>query len=213
MIQDYYEVIQKYVHRNNVKLDEKIIKAKADTLKCKFPDSMIKFYQHYGLNNEILNSYYNINKIDDVRIEKNALIFGSTHQNSSLLGIKEENLYKINPPINEYVLDLQNWYAECIFADCFFFNIACWQILNQMPIIAKIQISEDKFNNLCNKLFFPICSEKHMRKGYYIISCQNNKQNILMCFLRESDELYMSSFNDVNLEKFEEELQEDFDWL
>lgn len=45
------------------------------------------------------------------------------------------------------------------------------------------------------------------------MTTKNKKENILMCFLCEAEELYIVSMKDEYLEEFKNEWKEDFIWL
>lgn len=80
-----------------------------------------------------------------------------------------------------------------------------------MPSIVKFNLNNSEFNKLSKDKFEFFNDNKKFTKGYKIIAFKHNK--VLGCYLQEDEELYLGAREDEILEKLENELKFDFDWL
>jgi len=213
MISKYLRIITGFSEKGYCKLDRERILSKSNELDANFPEPMIEFYEFFGNNEEVLNAYYEFENIENIIIQNSGLVFGHTHQHVNLLGIKLEELSNKDPKINRFEKELNHWYAESVFSSGFFTNIACWQVLNTMPSIAKIKISEKELFKKVDGKLYPISEEKIIFKGYDLYSYFNVELGILACYLRQLEEFYIASKNDEIIEKFESDMNWDLDWL
>lgn len=92
----------------------------------------------------------------------------------------------------------------------FFFHMEAWHVLNLLHAIAKVRVSSDQFLKLMNTHFSYFNSDKIYTKGYRIIAVYH--ADILGCYWREDEELYLAAREDSELEKLEDELGLDLDW-
>lgn len=212
MLQEMYDQLNEFLISIPKKVEISKIFEREKELGVIMPECMKDFYEYYGNNMEILNAYYNFNNIDEVCIENSALVFGYTHQKKNKIGITLEKLNSKYQSISWYSKDLKQWFSEgAVFPESFFFNIAGWQILNSLPAMVRVELTNSKFEVLQNKSFKFFNNDKRFVKGYKIITLKCN--DVLGCYLREDEELYLGAMKDETIENLEYELNLDFDWL
>lgn len=208
MLETLFKILDKYRNEISDYVDISIIEKKQKELSVEFSQSMIEFYTHFGNDNEVLTSFYVLDKVEDICIENDAVIFGEKHEGMGRLGIKLKNLDK---RISWYPYDLKKWYAEESVPLIFFFDTACWQVLNTMPSIAKVRLSRDKFEKLIGNHLKYLSEDKLLLLGDVIPVLGND---ILGCYLVSDEELYLGTkASDNVLEEYEELLNLDLDWL
>lgn len=212
MLQEMFNELNKYLMSVPKKMDLSSINEKEKELDLIIPEGMRDFYEYYGNDSSILNAFYIFDKLENVCIQKNALTFGYTHEKINRLGITLEELNCKFQSISFFFNELNQWFSEgAVFPESFFFNIAGWQVLNLLPSIVKVELKNDEFNKLCQEKFEFFNTDKKYARGYKIIACKYNE--ILGCYLREEEELYLGAQEDELLESLEKELEMDFDWL
>lgn len=213
MLDILYENLNKFRDNITNNLDIEIINKKEKECGVNFPKALKSFYLYFGNDKRVLTSYYEFDEIEDIRIEKNALTFGYNHQRNGRLGITLKNLNSKFQSISWYSYERETWFSEgAVFPESFFFNIACWQVLNTMPSVAKIHVSQIEFEELVDKYFCYFSNEKVYLKGYNVVSIYSN--DILGCYVKDDEELYLGTQKDDEiLEDCEEKLNIDLDWL
>lgn len=213
MLEKLYEKLDDFRNCITDLLETEKIQKKEKECNVSFPEAMIDFYIHFGNDDKILSAYYLFDKIEDIKVEKEALTFGYKHQENGRLGITLEKLNGKFQSISWYSDEYQKWFAEgAVFPQSFFFNIACWQVLNTMPAIVKVNISQVEFEKIVNKHFNYFSEEKVYVKGYNVVAIYSNE--ILGCYVKDNEELYLGTQKDDEIiNKCEEELGLDFDWL
>lgn len=203
------------VYRENIinGVELKILDKKQKELGVIFPDAMKEFYQHFGNDTKVMSSFYIFDNINDIRIENDALTFGEKHQGMGRLGITLKHLLSNFQSISWYDYSTKKWYSEgSVFPEGFFFNIACWQLINSMDSVAKVRISERELDNLLGDKLNIFTNEKKYIKGCNMLSVYGD--DILGCYLREDEELFLGTpKEDLVLENIEESLKLDLDWL
>lgn len=215
MISEYLEIINSYILDSNEPMKTSMAETenKMKSLGIKFPKPFIEFYSYFGHNEQVLNAYYEFEKIGDFKIHNDALVFCYGHQKESLIGVLLKEIEKEDPTIKKTFLGYDEWYSECTLSSKFFVNIACWQVINTMPSIAMTRIDEDKFTEKIEEYLKPISEDKSIFLGYDSFSYYNKEKNLLACYLREAEEFYIASEDDSYLYDFEEESGMDLDWL
>lgn len=194
-------------------IDYKIIDAKQKELNVIFPDAMRKFYHYYGNDKNIMSSFYIFDSINDIRIENEALTFGETHQNMGRLGITLKHLSSTFKSISWYDYNMKKWYSEgSVFPESFFFHITCWQLINSMDSVAKMHVSERQLFDLLGDKLRLFTDEKKYIKGCNMLAIYAD--NVLGCYLKDDEELYLGSYEgDSVIKEIEEDLGFDMDWL
>ena len=209
MIEDLLKLLDTYRSKISDYVDIGIIEKKQKELNVEFPQSMTEFYIHFGNDEDVLSSFYVFDKIEDVRIENEAITFGEKHQNIGRLGIKLEDLNTKSQTVCWYPYDLKKWYVEESVSRIFFFGIACWQVLNTMPSIAKVHISRENFEKVIGNGLKYLSEDKLLLLGDVIPVLGNG---ILGCYLVSDEELYLGTIiGDEVLEKYDQIF--DLDWL
>lgn len=210
MLEKYLKILDKY--RSNISnyVDMEIIEKKQNELNVKFPQSMIDFYIHFGNDKDVLSSFYVLDNVEDIRIENEVVIFGEKHEGIGCLGIQLEDLNTKSQTVCWYSYDSKEWYVESGAAIVFFFNTACWQILNTMPSIAKVNLSNAELEKLIGNDLSYLSEERLLLLGDVITVTGHE---ILGCYLLDSEELYLGAMTDEILEEYEELLEIDLDWL
>ncbi len=128
-----------------------------------------------------LSAFYNFDAVEDICVEKDALVFGYTHQMVARLGITLKNLNSEFQAITWYSEELKGWFSEgSIFPQGFFFHMAAWHVMNQMPSMARAEISTDEFAKLADTYFSFFQRNKIFTKGYRIIAVYH--ENVLGCY-------------------------------
>lgn len=203
------------VYRENVtdEIEPEIIDEKQKELGVEFPDAMKEFYQHFGNDIEVMSSFYIFDNINEIRIENEALTFGEKHEGMGRLGITLKHLSSDYQAVSWYDYSTKGWYSEgSICPESFFFNNACWQLINTMESMAKVHISERDLDNLLGDKLKLFTNEKKYIMGCDMLSVYGD--DILGCYLKEYEELYLASQKgDDVLENIEECLHLDLDWL
>ena len=210
---ELYNMLDDYRENKINGIDLETINDKQQELGVVFPDAMKLFYQYFGNDIEVMNSFYIFDKINDIRIENDALTFGEKHQGMGRLGITLKHLSSNYQAISWYPYNLKEWYSEgSLFPEGFFFNIACWQLINSMDSVAKVHISESELEKLLGDNLKLFTNDKKYIKGCNMISIYGD--DVLGCYLTEDEELYLGSRKgDEVLEDIEECLNLDLDWL
>ena len=210
---ELYNMLDDYRENKNNGIDLETINDKQQELGVVFPDAMKLFYQYFGNDIEVMNSFYIFDKINDIRIENDALTFGEKHQGMGRLGITLKHLSSNYQAISWHPYNLKEWYSEgSLFPEGFFFNIACWQLINSMDSVAKVHISESELEKLLGDNLKLFTNDKKYIKGCNMIAIYGD--DVLGCYLTEDEELYLGSRKgDEVLEDIEECLNLDLDWL
>lgn len=214
MLEKLYDELNEYLDFEIEKMDENEIKRKESELNVDFPESMCDFYLYYGNSEKIRTAFYLINDLDDVRIENSGLEFGYTTQAQAILGITLKHLKSEKQSISYHYQNDETWFSEgAIRAEGFFFNIVAWHIINLKHSVARVNMNEDKFMELCKDKFEFFSDQPKINLGYRIYSCRRN--NVLGCYLVEEEQFYIGAKTDAELHKLEEELgwEEKTDWL
>lgn len=212
-MKELYKLLDEYRENVTNEVDLEIIDEKQKQLGVIFPDAMREFYHHFGNDIKVMSSFYIFDNINEIRIENEALTFGEKHQGIGRLGITLNHLSSNFKSISWYDYNMKKWYSEgSVFPESFFFNIACWQLINSMDSVAKVHISESELGNLLVDKLKLFTNEKKYIKGCNMLSIYGD--DILGCYLKEDEELYLGSQKgDIVLEKIEECLELDLDWL
>ena len=210
---ELYKLLNNYRENVTREIDLEILDEKQNDLGIVFPDAMREFYQHFGNDRKVMSSFYIFDSIDEIRIENEALTFGEKHQGMGRLGITLEHISSNFQSISWYDYRLKEWYSEgFVFPESFFFHIACWQLVNSMNSVVKVHISEKELYNLLGDKLKLFTNGKIYVKGCNMLSVYGD--NILGCYLKEDEELYLGSQKgDEILENIEEYLKLDLDWL
>lgn len=211
MLENLFKMLDE--HRNTVTdyVDGEFIAQKQMDLGVKCPQSMVEFYTHFGNDTEVLSAFYLFDKVEDIKIEYDAIVFGEKHEGMGRLGIKNEDLNAKYPTVCWYSYDMKEWYVEEGVSFVFFFGIACWQVLNAMPTIARVRLAKDEFEKLVGKELKYLSDEKIFILGDVIPVLG---KDVLGCYLSSNEELYLGTTkDDVVLEDYEKRLGLDLDWL
>lgn len=212
MLEEMYDKLNNFRMVETRKKDVSALKQKEKEFNIIIPDPIYDFYKYFGNDSELLRAFYIFDEMEDIRIENDALTFGYTHQYGGRLGITLEKLNSRFKAISWYSSDSSMWFSEgSLFPESFFFNIAGWQILNTLPAVVRVRITLEDFNNLVADYFKYFSDNKIYIKGYKITTIY--RENILGCYLREDEELYLAAKEDADLDRLEEILGLDFDWL
>lgn len=75
MLETLFKILNKYRNKISDYVDIGIIEKKQKELNVEFPQSMIQFYTHFGNDDEVLTSFYVWDKVEDIRIENDAVSF------------------------------------------------------------------------------------------------------------------------------------------
>lgn len=213
MLRELYKKLDEYRNGITNLLDINLIQKQEKQCVVSFPEAMFDFYLHFGNDRKVLSSYYIFDEITNVRVENSALTFGYKHQGSARLGITLEKLNGKFQAISWYSTEWEEWFSEgSAFPESFFLNIACWQVLNTMPSIVKIHISQTEFETIVNSHFQYFSKDTVYLEGYNIVSVYS--RDILGCYVKDNEDLYLGTQKDDEiLEECEEKLNLDFDWL
>jgi len=212
MLEEMYDKLNKFRMIETEKKDIAVLKRKEKEFNINIPEPIFDFYRYYGNDNELLRAFYIFDEMEDIRIENEALTFGYTHQYSARLGITLQDLNGRYKAISFYLPDSDMWFSEgSVFPESFFFNIAGWQILNTLPAMVRVRVSESDFEKFADDNFEYFSSDKIYRKGYKITAIYHG--TVLGCYVREDEDLYLAAKEDEDLDRLEEALGLDFDWL
>ncbi len=212
MLEEMYDKLDDF--RSNIiePLDEKLLRSKEQDCGVNFPADMFDFYKRFGNDEKVLSAYYLFDKIEDIEVADGALQFGYTHQHSGRLGIKLEEIGSRLQSVSWCPYYEEEWFVEGMYSKSFFFNVACWQVLNTMPSVARVRLKEKEFEALVRKHFHYFSDEKVIMKGYKIISIYS--EEILGCYAKLDGILYLGTQKgDEILEACEEKFNLDLDWL
>lgn len=213
MISNYLGLISSFLsNRPRMLMDE--IKNKSKDLGVTLPKPLVEFYEFLGGNDEVLSSYYEFIRIEDISFYRNALLFCYGHQRESLIGITLDDMNNNDdPPVSKTFKGYDKWYFESNTASSFLVNMACWQVVNALPGVSRLLIEEKTLREKINTYLNPIRQDKSIFLGYDLLSYINQEKNILACYLRESEEFYVASTDDSFLDAFEKETGFELDWL
>lgn len=210
MLEKYFKVLDEY--RNNVTgcVDINVIEEKQKELKVEFPLEFVEFYTHFGNDEEVLSSFYIFDKIEDIEIEYDALCFGEKHEGIGRLGILLEDLKSVDEAVSWYSYDAKKWYIEESEIATFLFSVSAWQVLNTMPSLAMLCLSEEEFKNMVGSDLEYLSEEEILMLGDVIPVVG---KGVLGCYMVETEELYLGAKNDEILEKYDEIFGDELDWL
>lgn len=211
-MQGMYEKLTEFLFGAPAKVDMSLIEKREEELGVKFPESMKMFYHFFGNDRKMMTSYYFFESLDEIRIENNALMFGYTRRDDGRLGITLEDLQKEKQPVSYYVPSYGMWFSEgAISATSFFYNVACWKVLNMLPSTARIEFTEREFQLFKNAYLTEFSEDSETIKGYKIQSAYY--KGVLACFRKDDEELYFAAKHDDALYELEDEANLKFDWL
>jgi hypothetical protein len=195
------------------KISDNDIEETANRLRVQFPKPFVEFYKIFGNNTEVLKSFFEFERLEDIKIKNDAVIFCYAHQAQKTFGILIKDLNRENPPVKFVNAGDTEWCSACMISTSFFVNIACWQVVNSMPSVASINIAEDKLKCKIQEYLFPISNEKSIALGFNFYSFYNKEKKLLASYARDLGELYVASEDDSFLNKFESESGLELDWL
>lgn len=203
MLEKLYDELNKFHDFKIEKISLESITKKEEELGVKFPESMEDFYCYYENCKGIRDAFYFISDLGDVHIENSGLAFGYKKNKRDILGIKLKDLNGKWQSISYNKPGEKTWYMEgAIMAECFFFNIVAWHIMNLMPYVVKVKMSKEKVIKLCEEEFSFFSEKKIINMGYRVYSCRKN--DILGCYLVEDGELYLGARTKEELYMLEE---------
>lgn len=212
MLEALYNKLESFRGNITEPLARKLICEKEKECGVSFPEDLVDFYLYFGNDKRMLSAYYEFDKIDDIEVEDGALQFGYKHQKNGRLGIILDEIGSRLQSVSWCPYGEEEWFVEGMYSKSFFFNIACWQVLNTMPSMVRVHISEKKFDELVSKHFHYFSDEKIYMKGYKIRSIYSGE--ILGCYAKLDEELYLGTWKgDEVLEQCEKKIKLDFDWL
>ena len=210
MLSKMYEQLNQYLLQTSPKIKKSDISNKEKQLGVTMPKSMSCFYEIYGNDSDVMNSYYIFEKLENICIEDNALVFGYTHQKAEKIGIELEDLNSEFQSVNYYSDGI--WYAgEALYPESFFFNVAGWQILNTLDDIVVIDCSEKEFLRLMNAGFKYFSEDEIYATAFPISTIYF--ESVIGCYLRKSEEMFLASKDFEILKQLEKNLDLDMDWL
>lgn len=212
MLEEMYDKLNKFRMTETRKKDVSVLHQKEKEFNIHIPDPIYDFYRYYGNDRELLRAFYIFDEMEDICIENDALTFGYTHEYGGRLGITLEKLNSRFKAISWYSSDSGMWFSEgSVFPESFFFNIAGWQILNTLPAVVRVRINLNVYDKLVADYFEYFSDDKIYKKGYKITAIYHG--NVIGCYLREDEELYLAAKEDADLDRLEKILGLDFDWL
>lgn len=204
------------------KVSDEEFKQTESRLGIRFPQPLMEFYRIFGNNVDVLNAYFQFERLEDIKIENNAVVFCHGHQAQRTFGILLSDINNENPPLIEYKgnppVSMMNfggneWYSACRLSTSFFVNITCWQVVNFLPSVARVKIVEDKLRSTVEKNLKPISHENSIALGFNFYSFYDRGNKILASYARDLGELYLASEDDCYLKKFKSESKMKLDWL
>lgn len=210
-ISSYLKILERFLPKKIEHVDRDLIVQKARTLGITFPESMVEFYEFFGNNAEVLQGYHEFYKLEEIIIQNENLVFGEWHQGQSLFVIPLAQLTNKNPQIYQDVSD--KLYIESKSCSNFFINIACWQVLNTFSDAAYVELTEEELNSTLKNGFSPINTEKSICiDSYRVYSYYSEKNNVIACYVKDTQEFHVASPNFLCLKKFEEQTGLKLDW-
>lgn len=210
MLEELFKKTDAFRNKVTEYMETKEIEKREKELGVNFPDPMREFYQHFGKDKDFLSAYYIFDSLENVEIENNALCFGYKHQRSARLGIEISDLETKSQRVSFYLSERGKWYVEIGAAVIFFYQTAVWQIMNTMPSIARVPMSQKDFGLFANKEMKYLSNDKLLMLGDKIPIMGDE---ILGCYFRRDELLYLSAKEDEILETKEEIFNIDLDWL
>ncbi len=210
---EYYEKLLSFLPDIPEKLDKNKILKNGGELGVKLPRQLVDFYRYFGSSDKFLDSFFIFKKLEDIHVENNVLVFGATNEYYSYLGIDLDCMYCDEPYVTEYSDNKCSDIIDSYGASAFFFNAACFQIMNIMQAMAVVNISKKYFFSkiLDKKKVFSFYDDKQLKKGYYISACHNEDFSVLCCYV--DDVLYAAANDDDILNDFEKKTKWELDWL
>lgn len=168
------------------------------------PNAMLDFYRHFGNDEAFLKADYLFHKVEDICIEDRALMFGYKSKKCARLGIKITPTGDLFSSVSSSPKGMHSWYGEGILGlEHFFFDFACWQILNMMSFISKMHMKRSDFEEFMTKKFQYFCTDKMFTTGGGIYS--GYYTNVLACYLSLEEELYVAAKEERDLKNIEQE--------
>ena len=142
---DCYDKLSAFLPNSIEKTDENIILSKGEELGVKLPRQLVDFHHYFGSSDKFLDSFFIFKKLEDIYIENNVLILGSTNEYYSYLGIDLDCIDCDEPYVTEYSDNKCSDIIDSYGASAFFFNAACFQIMNIMQAMAVVNIFSKYF--------------------------------------------------------------------
>ncbi len=204
------------VYRTNITngVPEEVLDQKEKELGVRLPEGMRDFYMKFGNDAEIMKSDWRFFPFEDVRIEKDALVFGTLSEGTALIGITMKHLLSPFQSLSYYNEESKKWFEDVFaFSESFFFHISCWQLVVSMESVARVNnISAEELHKLAKDKLRFFSEDKKYMKGCRMLSVYGD--GFLGSYHKLDGELYLGTRNgDEVLEKLEEELGLDLDWL
>lgn len=168
------------------------------------PKAMIDFYRHFGNDEEFLNAYEHFYRLEDIRVEDQALVFAEKYKHTGRLGIKLVSFGAPHMSVSYCPSDMHTWYSEGIFEmEHFFFDYACWQILSMLPFIAAVRMKTEAYQDFMTKDVHYFNDDPMYTTGGGLYS--GYYKNMLLCYLSLEEELYIATRNEQDLKEFEQQ--------
>lgn len=167
------------------------------------PEAMIDFYRHFGNDMEFLNAFEHFYELEDIHVEDQALVFADKYKNTGKLGIKLTSFGAPYMSVSFCPSDEHSWYSEGIMGmEHCFFDYACWQALNMLPLIAVVRMKDKIYRKYMAKEFHYFSDDPMYTTGGGIYS--GYYQNMLLCYLSLEEELCIATRSEQDLKDFEQ---------
>lgn len=208
MINKVFNCIDKVI--NNKKIDLKIedkISKKEKELGIKIPYILKEFYIRYSSNESILNSFYILEDVNQLKIEEGVLIVGYSNQFIDKYGIRIDELTTSSANIKINLATEKEEWIVYENLDDFIINVLVFQVINMLEASVQLDASEITIE----EFFVPL--NKVDNKNYNIISYISKDEKILASHFISDNIIYFGANSDDILEEFEEYADIEFDWL
>lgn len=208
MINKVFNCIDKVI--NNKKIDLKIedkISKKEKELGIKIPYILKEFYIRYSSNESILNSFYILEDVNQLKIEEGVLIVGYSNQFIDKYGIRIDELTTSSANIKINLATEKEEWIVYENLDDFIINVLVFQVINMLEASVQLDASEITIE----EFFVPL--NKVDNKNYNIISYISKDEKILASHFISDNIIYFGANSDDILEEFEEYADVEFDWL
>lgn len=213
VIDKCYRELTAYLPEPSERLDEAIIKAKAEELGVEFPQSLVSFYHYFGNCGRILETDFVFERLENIHISNDVIVVGYSSEGVTNFGFVIDELSDDEPCISEFADEKCLKETRLFGGNAFFFNAICFNMIFSMPSIVQTEKSDKYFFGriLNRKNIYSFSDIREMNKSFYMCACHDEENKILGCYVSDNmDTLYLGTYDDDTLNEFEKKTKNDF---
>ncbi|WP_252225276.1 SMI1/KNR4 family protein [Clostridium sp. ZBS2] len=183
-----------------------------DRLGLSLPVPLKEFYEIFGNDKGILNSYHFFLPLDDLQIIDEGIVFYELIDKYRKYGILIKDINKDDPIVRLQQENDSTWYIEAKNLSEYILNNVFWQGINLMRVKAKIKIDEENLEKNIKNILYRVSEERKLSRGTKY-SYYDKEENVMAIYLHYEQLLILGSNDKSKLEEVENKMKVSFRWI